>query len=76
MNKRKFSFEVLSVLLISVEAETEVEAWLMIKQLTPEQFSALPYNGSKSDWFVCTSEYSRSELLGCELPSDGSDIID
>lgn len=70
MKKRRFSFHVPATLIISVSAETEVEAWLQIKQRSQVEFSALPYNGQEEDWFLCSPVFELAKLFGFECPPD------
>lgn len=70
MKKRKFCFDIPATLMISVDAATEAEAWLKIKQHSREQFSAIPYGGKKEDWFVCTPSFESAKLVGFECPPD------
>lgn len=70
MKKRTFSFDVPAVLMISVEAETEVQAWLQIEQKPNKQFSAVSYPDDEGDYFICTPKFEEAKLVGFECPPD------
>lgn len=70
MNKRKFSFNVPAKILISVDADTEAEAWLKILQQKPVQFSAR--SSVTEEWFIVSPNYQHSTLLGHECPPDSN----
>lgn len=74
VKKRRFSFQVPATLLISVEAETQAEAWLQIKQRSNAQFSAVPYGGNEEDWFVCTPVFELAKMFGFECPPGNLEI--
>ena len=70
MKKRKFCFDIPATLMICVDATTEAEAWLQIKQHPSKHFSAMRCGGDKEDWFVCTPSFESAKLVGFECPPD------
>jgi hypothetical protein len=82
MKPRRFLFEVPATILIGVAADTETEAWLIIKQLGEQSFAAdhdalhpfLP--GTAVDRHVTIgSDLTQADLLGeFQAPFDSSDM--
>lgn len=84
MTTRRFVFEMPAKVTIGINAATEVEAWLIIKQQIddPKAFAAKVHdadfiapvsNGTR--WVGCEPDYRQAILLGKEVPHDDSDMM-